>query len=312
MPLADLISQEAYNYAFLDEQSKREIRRALLKAVAIPGYQVPFGSRELPIARGWGTGGMQITMSLIGPGDTVKVIDQGTDAGVNALNIRRLVERTTGLPTTTDTEAATIVQTRHRIPEQPLRADQTIVFQVPLPEPLRFVERNEAETRRMHAEMDYSRAWVALYEDIVHSGAITRGAGYPALVNERHIFSPSPIPRWDLPKLHRAPSLALFGAGREKRVYAVPPWTTVEPLAFEDYPFAVEDMTGRVCKRCGATDVYMDEFNEGETRHYRCSDTAYCDALLDATRAGDAAEIARLRAVAVAIAAKQEAVSHAF
>ncbi len=114
-----------------------------------------------------------------------------------------------------------------------------------------------------------------------------------------------------MPKLHRAPSLSLFGAGREKRVYAVPPWTTVEPLAFEDYPFAVEDMTGRVCERCGATDVYMDEFNEGETRRYRCSDTAYCDAMLEATQAGDAESVARLRAVTVAVAEKQEAVSHA-
>lgn len=42
-----------YNFAFLDEGSKREIRRSVLKAVAIPGYQVPFGSRELPIGRGW-------------------------------------------------------------------------------------------------------------------------------------------------------------------------------------------------------------------------------------------------------------------
>lgn len=41
-----------YNFAFFDEGSKREIRRATLKAVAIPGYQVPFASREMPIARG--------------------------------------------------------------------------------------------------------------------------------------------------------------------------------------------------------------------------------------------------------------------
>ena len=33
---------EGYNFAYLDEQTKRMIRRALLKAVAIPGYQVPF------------------------------------------------------------------------------------------------------------------------------------------------------------------------------------------------------------------------------------------------------------------------------
>lgn len=30
-----------YNFAYLDEQTKRMIRRAILKAVAIPGYQCP-------------------------------------------------------------------------------------------------------------------------------------------------------------------------------------------------------------------------------------------------------------------------------
>lgn len=30
---------EHYNFAYLDEQTKRMIRRALLKALAIPGYQ---------------------------------------------------------------------------------------------------------------------------------------------------------------------------------------------------------------------------------------------------------------------------------
>ena len=28
-----------YNYAYLDEQTKRMIRRAILKAVAVPGYR---------------------------------------------------------------------------------------------------------------------------------------------------------------------------------------------------------------------------------------------------------------------------------
>ena len=51
--------QQRYNYAFFDEASKREIRRALIKGVSIPGYQVPFASREMPIGRGWGTGGLQ-------------------------------------------------------------------------------------------------------------------------------------------------------------------------------------------------------------------------------------------------------------
>ncbi|WP_219712070.1 alpha-D-ribose 1-methylphosphonate 5-phosphate C-P-lyase PhnJ, partial [Clostridioides difficile] len=52
-----------YNYGFLDENTKKEIRRKILKAISIPGYQVPFGSRELPIAKGWGTGGLQLTLS---------------------------------------------------------------------------------------------------------------------------------------------------------------------------------------------------------------------------------------------------------
>ena len=165
--------QPGYNFAFLDEQTKKEIRRAMLKAVAIPGYQVPFASREMPIGRGWGTGGLQLTLSVIGPTDTLKVIDQGTDASVNAVNIRRLVERTApGVETTTDTTAATVIQSRHRVPEEPLRPDQVLVLQVPMPEMLRMVEPREAVTRQLHAEAEYTRVWVHLYEDIVTNGEI--------------------------------------------------------------------------------------------------------------------------------------------
>ena len=82
--------QTGYSYGFLDEFAKREIRRRTLKAVAIPGYQVPYASRELPIARGWGTGGLQVTLSAAGPASVIKVIDQGADDSVNAANLRRL------------------------------------------------------------------------------------------------------------------------------------------------------------------------------------------------------------------------------
>ena len=85
-----------YNFAFLDEQTKRMIRRAILKAVAIPGYQVPFGSREMPLSYGWGTGGVQVTASVIGPDDVLKVIDQGADDTTNAVSIRQFFARTTG------------------------------------------------------------------------------------------------------------------------------------------------------------------------------------------------------------------------
>jgi alpha-D-ribose 1-methylphosphonate 5-phosphate C-P lyase len=61
-----------FNFAYLDEQTKRSIRRSLLKAVAIPGHQIPFGSREMPMSYGWGTGGIQVTASIIGKNDVLK------------------------------------------------------------------------------------------------------------------------------------------------------------------------------------------------------------------------------------------------
>ena len=41
MSLADLaFPRQDYSYAFLDEFAKRELRRRILKAIALPGYQV--------------------------------------------------------------------------------------------------------------------------------------------------------------------------------------------------------------------------------------------------------------------------------
>ena len=140
-----------YNFAYLDEQTKRMIRRAILKAVAIPGHQVPFGSREMPLPYGWGTGGIQVTAAILGASDVLKVIDQGADDTTNAVSIRRFFARTAGVRTTTRTAEATVIQTRHRIPETPLREGQTVVFQVPMPEPLATLEPSRAETRRLHA-----------------------------------------------------------------------------------------------------------------------------------------------------------------
>src|ERR1700748_607926 len=100
------MTAQAYNFAYLDEQTKRMIRRALLKAVAIPGYQVPFAGREMPLPYGWGTGGIQVTASIIGRDDVLKVIDQGADATTNAVSIRKFFARTAGVRTTTKTTEA--------------------------------------------------------------------------------------------------------------------------------------------------------------------------------------------------------------
>ena len=271
--------EEGYNYAYMDEGAKKEIRRSILKAIALPGYQVPFGSRDMPIARGWGTGGLQITLSIIGRDDILKVIDQGCDESVNAVNIKKFIDSVTGITITNETRDATIIQTRHRIPEQKMGENQVLVLQVPEPEILRSVEPSELETRRMHGEMDYGLMWLSMYESIASTGDISIGAGYPVMVNKRYIMSPSPIPRWDVPKLHMADTLFLFGAGRERRIYAVPPHTIVEPLEFEDYRFRIESFAGKSCARCGSTnETYLDEMTDDNGRKfYTCSDTSNCE-----------------------------------
>jgi len=266
-----------YNFAYLDEQTKRMIRRAILKAVAIPGYQVPFASREMPLPFGWGTGGIQVTASIIGPADTLKVIDQGADDTTNAVSIRQFFAKTAGVATTDRTSDATIVQTRHRIPETPLREDQIIVYQVPIPEPLRWLEPREAETRRMHALADYGPMYVRLYEDIAHFGRVTTAYDYPVMVNGRYLMRPSPIPKFDNPKMDMNPALQLFGAGREKRIYAVPPYTPVKSLDFTDHPFTVERWD-KSCAICGADDSFLDEVitDDRGNRIFVCSDTDHC------------------------------------
>ncbi len=266
-----------YNFAYLDEQTKRMIRRAILKAIAIPGYQVPFAGREMPMPYGWGTGGVQVTAAILGADDVLKVIDQGSDDTTNAVAIRTFFETTAGVATTTRTEEASVIQTRHRIPETPLKAGQVLVYQVPIPEPLRFLEPRETETRRLHGLADYGLIHVKLYEDIAHHGHIATTYAYPVRVNGRYVMDPSPIPKFDNPKMHMSPALQLFGAGREKRIYAVPPYTPVVPLDFEDHPFKVQTFS-EPCALCGAEGVYLDEviLDDRGGRMFVCSDTDHC------------------------------------
>ena len=276
MPHASILKPQA-TFGFLDAFAVREIRRGLLKALAIPGYQVPYASREMPIGRGFGTGGMQITLAIATPDDRLKVIDQGADDTTNAVSIRKFFVKTAGVATTERTEEASVIQTRHRIPEARLTEDQILVFQVPIPEPLRFLEPRETETRTMHALEEYGVMHVKLYEDIAQYGEIATTYAYPAKVADRYVFDPSPIPKFDNPKLDDCPALQLFGAGREKRIYAVPPYTKVKSLDFEDHPFEVQSWD-EPCALCGSRDSFLDEIvmDDQGTRMFVCSDTDFC------------------------------------
>jgi alpha-D-ribose 1-methylphosphonate 5-phosphate C-P lyase len=277
-----------YNFAYLDEQTKRMIRRAILKGIAIPGYQVPFASREMPMPYGWGTGGVQVTASIIGQDDVLKVIDQGADDTTNAVSIRAFFRKVADVETTTDTAKATIIQTRHRIPEQPLVDGQTLVYQVPIPEPLRFLEPRETETRKMHALEEYGLMHVKLYEDIARNGHIATTYAYPVKVEGRYVMDPSPTPKFDNPKMHMSAALQLFGAGREQRIYAIPPYTKVVSLDFEDHPFEVQTFD-RPCALCGAEQVYLDEviLDDRGGRMFVCSDTDFCEKRREAGHVGE-------------------------
>ncbi len=276
-----------YNFAYLDEQTKRMIRRAILKGLAIPGYQVPFASREMPMPYGWGTGGVQVSAATLTPDDTLKVIDQGADDTTNAVSIRRFFERTAGVATTTATAEASVIQTRHRIPEEPLKEDQILVYQVPIPEPLRFLEPRETETRKMHALEEYGLMHVKLYEDISRHGHIATSYAYPVKVEGRYVMDPSPIPKFDNPKMEM-PAIQLFGAGREQRIYALPPYTRVVSLDFEDHPFD-PSKAPHCCGLCGAGNSYLDEVivDDAGGRMFVCSDTDYCERRRAAGHTGD-------------------------
>jgi alpha-D-ribose 1-methylphosphonate 5-phosphate C-P lyase len=271
------MQERGYNFAYLDESTKRMIRRAILKGVAIPGHQVPFGSREMPLPYGWGTGGIQVTAAILGPSDVLKVIDQGADDTTNAVSIRAFFRRVAGVATTDRTAEATVIQTRHRIPERQLTEGQVLVYQVPMPEPLFRLEARVAETRRMHALADYGLMHVKLYEDIARHGHIATSYNYPVMVDGRYLMSPSPIPAFDNPKMDRMPALQLFGAGREKRIYAVPPYTAVRSLDFDDHPFR-PIRAPHACALCGSRESYLDEVitDDQGGKMYVCSDTDWC------------------------------------
>lgn len=267
-------------FAYLDEDSKRSVRRTILKALAVPGYQVPFIAPEMPIAYGWGVGGMIVTASLIGDDDCLKVTDHGADETVNAVNIRSFFTRTTSVRTTAVTAEATLVQVRQRVPEAQLREGQVVVYQVPRPDPLRAFVNGAGEANRMHAHADYGRVYMRLFEELTGSRSVSQpGYDYPVMVEGRYLMSPSPIPRCDNARLDNCPAIQIFGAARERRLYALPPYTRVESVAFEDVPFDPgHAKDGRQCVICGCDTSYLDHLllDDDGASVWVCSDTECC------------------------------------
>jgi alpha-D-ribose 1-methylphosphonate 5-phosphate C-P lyase len=119
-----------------------------------------------------------------------------------SLNIRNFISSVTNVKTTTKTTDTSIIQTRHRIPEIELQEGQTLVFQVPMPDILETVEPNTAKQKIMYANADYSKLLVLLYEDTSMFGDSRISNRYPVIVHNRYAMDPSPIPKYDTPKLN--------------------------------------------------------------------------------------------------------------
>jgi alpha-D-ribose 1-methylphosphonate 5-phosphate C-P lyase len=157
-----------------------------------------------------------------------------------------------------------------------------MVYQVPLPETMRLLEPRESVTRTNHALAEYGLIYLRLYEDITKHGEIAISYDYPVMVNRRYAMSPSPVPRFDNPKFNQSSALHLFGAGRERRIYAIPPYTEVLSFDFNDHPFRTQKWTD-CCSLCGADDCYLDEIviNDQGERMFVCSDTDHCQRRLE-------------------------------
>ena len=272
-------SGSGYNFAYLDEGTKRMIRRAILKAIAVPGYQVPFASREMPMPYGWGTGGVQVTAAILGRSDVLKVIDQGADDTTNAVSIRRFFARTAGVATTTRTTEATVIQTRHRIPETPLSEGQILVYQVPIPEPLRFLEPRETETRQLHALAEYgAHAREALrghQPPRPHRHHLRVSGGGRRPLRDGPVADAEIRQSQDGPIARRSSCSARDASGGSTRCRPTPASAASISRIIRSACRAFTEP----CALCGARGHYLDEvvIDDAGGRMYVCSDTDICE-----------------------------------
>ena len=278
----------AYNFAYLDEQTKRMIRRAILKAIAIPGYQVPFASREMPMPYGWGTGGVQVTAAILGPDDVLKVIDQGSDDTTNAVSIRKFFAKTAGVTTTTTT-ARGDASSRRATASPRRRSPRTRSWSTRCRSPSRCASSSRARPRRarMHALAEYGLMHVKLYEDIARHGHIATTYAYPVKVDGRYVMDPSPTPKFDNPKMNDcAGAAAVRRRPREAHLrHAALHAGGVARLRGPSVR-ALRWSTGPA--RCAARPtVYLDEviIDDRGGRMFVCSDTDYCETRRGAPRA---------------------------
>ena len=90
----------------------------------------------------------------------------------------------------------------------------------------------------MHALAEYGLMHVKLYEDIARHGHIATTYAYPVKVDGRYVMDPSPIPKFDNPKMHMiAGAAAVRRRPREAHLRHPAVHRGRVSLDFEDHPF---------------------------------------------------------------------------
>ena len=215
--------------------------------------------------------GSRFTAAIIGRDDTLKVIDQGADDTTNAVSIRHFFAKVAGVATTTHTAEATVIQTRHRIPETPLRENQIIVYQVPIPEPCTFWSPERPKPAPARALRIRRHAGEPL-RGVARHGHISRATTIRSWSNGRYIMSPSPIPKFDNPKLDRSPALQLYRRRpREAHLRRAALHAGQGAYDFDDHPFEIGDLGASAANSAAPGKALLDEIDPSTTTANACS-----------------------------------------
>ena len=218
-----------YNFAYLDEQTKRMIRRAMLKAVAdprLPGALrlaarcpcpmagAPAACRSPPRSSVGTTCSRSSTRAR-----TTPPMRSTSGASSPAPPVWRRPRAPAKPPSSRPATA---------FPRTPLTEEQILVYQVPMPEPLSAPGAARSETASCTRWREYGLMHVKLYEDIARYGHIATclrlsGDGQRALPD---VALADPEVRQ--PQAAHEPGAATVSApAARSALYAIPPYTPV-------------------------------------------------------------------------------------
>ena len=158
---------------------------------------------------------------------------------------------------------------------------QVLIYQVPRPDPLRGFINSGSESRKRHGDHDYGVVYTRLFEQWLQSGETALGYDHPMIIEDGVMMSPSPVPAQDNKRIAHSPAIQIFGAARERRLYALPAYTSAQSLQFDDLAFTMRH-SAHHCSICLSIDAYLDNLGSEDEPQWVCSDSECCQLRADA------------------------------